>query len=479
MPPVDVGLGQGRLAVRSCQAPQLFSSALPGVPRTGTGVSRLCSGQTSPSGRRPRRNPCPMASPSPGGRWADWRLRCRLESRTGSVVTCQLPPTSLSLLQAGRQAGRLPEATEQLPRTILQAMQPQGATGVNQLGGLFVNGCPLPIFTRKKMVELASRGLRASDISRHLKVSNGCVSKILTRYYQSGVIQPKAMGGSRPRTSTPQVVARIAQLKQEQPSIFAWEIRRQLSAEGVCVTNRMPSVSSINRILRRLQRDSAFPDPSATLAEPLASGLPLLRRGHSTGFSKAPEPPPAQGLPEGAGGQRSRNRRAFSKQQREALEEEFQRGQYPGKARREKLSAATQLPSATIRVWFSNRRARWRRETPEALRADGPGASYFAPAAQGWAPVPSATVSAADLCNQLSPAPGPEAHNCHAFPLHPGTVPCLHLTSSPPGAWTEPFCGLAAGGTPCPTHLGDQRWHGPLRKPCLPLPSGAMELPAL
>uniref|UniRef100_A0ACB8FL45 Uncharacterized protein n=1 Tax=Sphaerodactylus townsendi TaxID=933632 RepID=A0ACB8FL45_9SAUR len=243
------------------------------------------------------------------------------------------------------------------------------ATGVNQLGGLFVNGCPLPISTRKKIVELASHGLRASEISRHLKVSNGCVSKILTRYYQSGMIQPKAVGGSRPRTSTPRMVARIAQLKREQPSIFAWEIRRKLSVEGVCVADRMPSVSSINRILRSLQRDSAFPDQSAIRAEPLATGLPLLGRGHSKGLSKGLEPLPAQDLPEGARGQRSRRRTAFSKQQLQALEEagggclgsrfklcisnflpEFQRGQHPGTVVRETLSAETQLPGDTIRV---------------------------------------------------------------------------------------------------------------------------------
>ncbi|XP_054844479.1 paired box protein Pax-4 [Eublepharis macularius] len=245
------------------------------------------------------------------------------------------------------------------------------ATGVNQLGGHFVNGCPLPISKRKEIVELASCGLRASDISRHLKVSNGCVSKILTRYHQSGVIQPKIMGGSQPRMSTPQVVARIVQLKQAQPSIFACEIRRKLKAEGVCAANRVPSVSSINRILRGPERDMAFPGQPACLAALLPSGPSLLGTGGTKALLEAPKPPPIQGLPEGAKSRgSSRNRTAFSKQQREALEEEFLRGQYPGMATWEKLSAVTQLPSATIRVWFSNRRARWRRET---LKSQLPG----------------------------------------------------------------------------------------------------------
>uniref|UniRef100_A0AAQ4NZB7 Paired box protein Pax-9 n=1 Tax=Gasterosteus aculeatus aculeatus TaxID=481459 RepID=A0AAQ4NZB7_GASAC len=148
---------------------------------------------------------------------------------------------------------------------------------VNQLGGVFVNGRPLPNAIRLRIVELAQLGIRPCDISRQLRVSHGCVSKILARYNETGSILPGAIGGSKPRVTTPTVVKHIRTYKQRDPGIFAWEIRDRLLADGVCDKFNLPSVSSISRILRNkignLSQQSQYesgkqaphPPPQATI----------------------------------------------------------------------------------------------------------------------------------------------------------------------------------------------------------------------
>ena len=60
------------------------------------------------------------------------------------------------------------------------------------------------------------------------------------------------------QVATPSVVKRILRLKSDNPSLFAWEIRDQLLAQRICDPNSIPSVSSINRILRNAGHP---PDP--------------------------------------------------------------------------------------------------------------------------------------------------------------------------------------------------------------------------
>nr|XP_033805258.1 paired box protein Pax-8 isoform X10 [Geotrypetes seraphini] len=152
-----------------------------------------------------------------------------------------------------------------------------GHGGMNQLGGAFVNGRPLPEVVRQRIVDLAHQGVRPCDISRQLRVSHGCVSKILGRYYETGSIRPGVIGGSKPKVATPKVVEKIGDYKRQNPTMFAWEIRDRLLTEGICDNDTVPSVSSINRIIRtKVQQPFNLPMENCVATKTLSPGHTLI-----------------------------------------------------------------------------------------------------------------------------------------------------------------------------------------------------------
>ncbi|XP_021254697.1 paired box protein Pax-2 isoform X11 [Numida meleagris] len=238
----------------------------------GGGRGRGAEPRTAPHGSaRPR---APAAAPGQISKVSGGKQDTRVGRREAKKR-----PRRIRAPQPSRGAGPLGRE-----RSMAQSSgRAAGHGGVNQLGGVFVNGRPLPDVVRQRIVELAHQGVRPCDISRQLRVSHGCVSKILGRYYETGSIKPGVIGGSKPKVATPKVVDKIAEYKRQNPTMFAWEIRDRLLAEGICDNDTVPSVSSINRIIRTKVQQPFHPTPDG-------SGTGVAAPGHTIVPSTASPP---------------------------------------------------------------------------------------------------------------------------------------------------------------------------------------------
>lgn len=213
-----------------------------------------------------------------------------------------------------------------------------------------------------QIIQLASQGIRPCAISRKLRVSHGCVSKILQRYSETGSIKPGSIGGSKPKPTNPIIEAKMDQYRAEFPNILCYEIRRRLMDEKICDQDDVPSVSAIAKYLRKKSNTNGETGPNNSKSDTSTEEYnDSYENQDSENFLANKNLANVISITHNR-----RLRTSFTNAQIELLESVFKHTHYPDANLREDISSNTGLNDNKIQIWFSNRRAKWRKASVQS-----------------------------------------------------------------------------------------------------------------
>ena len=122
---------------------------------------------------------------------------------------------------------------------------------LNRYGGYFDNGRPLPEMQRERVLDLYHDGFGHCQIARKLRSSPGFVQKVINRYNE----QDTSLRAARVDYPEPNIdeagLKYIEAQKVRKPSIYVSEIQQRLLLDGVVHRAYLPSVSQINKVIRK------------------------------------------------------------------------------------------------------------------------------------------------------------------------------------------------------------------------------------